>query len=345
MGDDLGDPAEGEWLFKEGDVVLGPVAASVLIERIEAGEIDDETPVGREAGSWRPLKEVPYLLELYEQAAEKRRLEAERKVREARVRRARTLRVVTLLSVALAPFIAGLLLGRAIMVKRPWDDSEEWLQRAPPLVDLPPKPAELRPRRDPPRRPPDSEDDKRDPLARAETAKDEPGAAAAAGDDPGDDKKGRKGRNGRRGKDTRVAKSDKKPDKKGDKDAKDTKGTKADKDAKKDDRKGRASVDKPTGKLPETLTVEQVQQGLLKGRGGIGGCLKAEATRNPDMPGVVTLMFTVTEEGRAANIKLKEREVRNGPLAECLVKVVSKLRWPKFTGERKNAEFPFKIKR
>ena len=38
-----------------------------------------------------------------------------------------------------------------------------------------------------------------------------------------------------------------------------------------------------------------------------------------------------------------ERQVRKGPLANCMRKAIGKLRWPKFYGERPYTEFPFKI--
>lgn len=338
----LGDPTDGEWLFKQGDVVLGPVGVDVLVARIESGELTVDTPIGREAGKWVSLSEVPYFAEVHERATEAKEREARQKAAQAKLRRVRSIRVVAVVILVVVPLAAGTLLGQTIMVKRPWDDSAEWVQRAPPLVDLPPKPKAS---------PQKQRAAAGDVVARAEEPRrsdDEDLVEAEDGSraDP-DDKDDGRARKGRRGKDSRLAKGDKR-DRKGDKT---TKGEdKLGSEDKAADKTTSGQNDKTISgqkdeRLPQTLTAEQVQQGLLKGKAGIGSCLKAEVSRNPDMPSVVTLTFTVTEQGKAVDVRLKEREVRDGPLAACLVGVVTKLSWPRFTGERQNAEFPFKIKR
>ena len=81
------DPAVGEWLFKKDDVVLGPVNASVILSRIQAEEIDGDTPIGREAGQWRPLKEIEYFASEVERATHRKEMEAQRRFAEAKRRK------------------------------------------------------------------------------------------------------------------------------------------------------------------------------------------------------------------------------------------------------------------
>src|SRR4051812_20862989 len=44
-GADDDDPTKGEWLFKQNEMVLGPVSAIVLVERIKTGELSADTPI------------------------------------------------------------------------------------------------------------------------------------------------------------------------------------------------------------------------------------------------------------------------------------------------------------
>lgn len=318
------DPTEGEWLFKKDEVVLGPIPAGVLLERIEAGEIGLDTPVGRQAGAWRPLRDIPHFVEVYEAAAEQRRREEEARVFEARVRRAKTMRVLAMASTALVPFVIGLVLGYALMVKRPWDDSEKWLMRPPPLVDLPPRP---RPspaqaaRAEPLKPPPLEEQEEGERAASPEPKEREPKKVER----PGESKRIKTARRKKRSsqeKRVAAARSEAKPEEKPPKEQK-----------------------QPEERLNRTLTRAEVLGPISGAKSGIGQCLKAELKRNPDVPSVVTLAFTVTEEGQAINVRVKERQVGDGPLPGCLAKVLAKLRWPKFTGERQNIELPFQLKR
>src|ERR1700722_8907236 len=59
-GVDLGTTG-GEWLFKQGDMLLGPVPARVLVDKLFRGEIDARTPVapsGEE--SFVPIEQVDF---------------------------------------------------------------------------------------------------------------------------------------------------------------------------------------------------------------------------------------------------------------------------------------------
>lgn len=320
----------GEWLFKEGDVVLGPVPASVLVERLSRGELHEETPIGRQAGQWRPLGSVTYFADLLRKAEELRRKEAERRRLAAEQRKTMFGMAAGWVAVAVVPLFAGGLLGNSLMERRPWDDTPTWIAKVPPLVDLPTPPraapVEVSATRAATRGKPEA-----DPEAATGDATEakQPDATRVASDAVTRAKsRGKKGRASAKSRSSRTGNQKKL--------AQATNGA------------GGKSSEKPAApseQLLSSLSTSQVTAGLTQGKAGIGRCLKTEVGRNPDMPGVVTLMFTITEEGRGINVKLKEREVRDGPLAACLAKVVGGLRWPKFSGERKNAEFPFRIKK
>jgi len=307
------DAAEGEWLFKENDVVKGPVPATVLVQRITEEGLEPGTKIAREMGKWVALSEVAYFADAIKAVEEKRRIEEEL----ARVRALRSRRTVVRLAVmaliAIIPLITGAWVGRAVMIAKPWDDTDAWAQRSPPLVDLPPPPPrfakveEPKPVEEPPP---------------SETAEGEPSddAKNAADDDDGKGKKGRK--KGKKGKKAKT------------------------RDAAKEETTKVAEAPASSGSdkdLPRTLTQAQVMSGLNKGASGFKKCVKDEMDRNPDMPARITLAFSVANDGKAINVKLLERQVRDGPLASCIQKSMAGLRWQKFYGERPYAEVPFNI--
>ncbi|MFZ9888010.1 MAG: AgmX/PglI C-terminal domain-containing protein, partial [Myxococcota bacterium] len=306
------DAATGEWLFKQDNVVLGPVPATVIAQRIRTGEMGRGVPIGREAGRWKPLESFPYFRDLLDQAEEERSLLAERQARARLEQKNRVLRFAGVGAMVAVPFLLGGAAGHQLLVARPWDTGDQWVQRVPPLVDIP---ARARPVAS------------TSPAVEAPAPVPAPGPASAvvarvptteSGDDDG------------------AAKAAASPKRSGKKTPeKRTKGSQQKKS--KDD----ASDD---GGAVETLTQAQVMAPFRGAQGAIGSCLKAEVARNPSLPPRVTLMLTVTEQGKATNFALKEREVRQGPLATCLEKVIAGMRWPKFTGERKNLELPLGVK-
>jgi hypothetical protein len=260
------DPTQGEWLFKQNDMVLGPVTAIVLVERIKQGELSADTPIARDGQPFKPMKLVPLFREAYEAKLERKKREEEERAYNAAVSRARLLKVVIFALIVLVPAAAGAVLGRTLMTLKPWDDTPSWIAKAPPLVDLPPRPIEVK-RVEEPKRPADDDDD-----------------------DTADDK-AEKGK--------RLARGD--GGKKGDKSEK-----KAEKsEGKGEDKAEQSSAGADKGFVKE-LTNEQVTAPLKDPavRGPLAACLKAEVESNPDMPTTVNLAYTITEAGRAANVQL-----------------------------------------
>ena len=80
------------------------------------------------------------------------------------------------------------------------------------------------------------------------------------------------------------------------------------------------------------------------GADGFKACIAAEKTRNPNLAGTVTLTFVISNEGTAVDFKILEAEVNDGIFADCMNKVVAKLRWRKFSGVRKYVEFPIGVR-
>jgi len=308
------DPTAGEWLFKEKDTIRGPVPAKVLIDGINEGVLGADVLIAREVGKWKPLGDVPLFKDALFAASERARIEEELKLERARRRRKNVFRAIMIVVFVIGPFAAGVFGGRVLMAKKPWDTTREWAARVPPLVDLPPK---ARPVVVAKADPPPVED------TPSETKDDD------SDDDKGDKDRGRKDKDrGRKG--GKDKKDDKpKPGEKGDKDAASTKTDPA-------------PAESPSA-MQATLTEEQVKSGLLKGFNGFKGCIKTELDKKAELPARITLAFSIANDGRAIEVKLLERQVRAGPLNDCIKGVVAGLRWPKFYGERRYVEFPFNI--
>jgi hypothetical protein len=195
------------------------------------------------------------------------------------------------------------------MILRPWDDTPTWIARVPPLVDLPQRPPELK-KPDPPQQvatasTPDADDD--DPTKASDPTK--PKTTKVSKPDRVDEKN--------------IVKD---PDKGGGATAAAT-----------------STPGPPPPAAVESLSNAQAVAPLKEIQGDLKGCFKAEMESNPDMPAQVVLSYTITEDGKAINVNLDARELRGRPVVPCVQKAVSGLRWPRFSGERKNVSVPFKL--
>lgn len=89
----------GEWLYRVGQEVRGPVAFESVVSKLLAGELTPKTPVAREGGDWHPIAQVaafePHVLIYQKQASKKAR------------RVARTIALVLGVIVLIAGGIAG----------------------------------------------------------------------------------------------------------------------------------------------------------------------------------------------------------------------------------------------
>lgn len=303
------DATKGEWLFKQNDLVLGPVTAIVLVEKIKKGELDGDTPVARDGDTFRPMKLVRLFREAWQATVEEKRHAAEERAYQSAVTRAKIGRVFVLLLSFALPAAAAAVASRQIMVLRPWDDTPTWIARVPPLVDLPQRPPEVKKAEPPPQvatntTPDDTADDDEDPTKPSDPTRPKKPKTPKSGD----------------GKDGGKA------------------GTAA--------ASTTSTTSTPEPPLPaavESLTNAQAVAPLKDIQGDLKTCFKAEMESNPDMPAQVVLSYTITEEGKAINVNLDARELRGRPVVPCVQKAVTTLRWPRFNGERKNVSVPFKL--
>jgi hypothetical protein len=316
--DEQDDIHTKQWLFREDDAVLGPVAASVILDKLKslALRLDDE--VAPDGGSFAPISRISGFAKAAQMAAaSKARADAEAAYASS-VTRSKMARAAALMALFLVPALISAAGAHWLMQKRPWDDTPAWVLRVPPLVDLPAPPPNAVPN-----------------VAVPQDARVAVNDAPAASDEPDADR-------GDRG-DPRRGRDDKRKSGKDGKDAKDNDAKTAAKDGK--DAKAADATPPPVNDsvVQESLSNEQAVAPLKSVSGDFKSCFKAEMASNPNMPEVVKLSYTVTEDGKAINIDLDPKDLRGRPVVDCVRKAMGGLRWPKFKGERKNVSIPFKL--
>lgn len=334
-----GGGGAGEWLFKQDDVVLGPVKAESLVEKLRSGEMSIDTPVARDGQPFKPMKLIAFFREAHDEYLWRQREEAEERAHAAAVLKAKVLRVFLVALILLIPSAAGAFAGRIVMVLQPWDKTAEWIARAPPIVDLapralpPPRVAVIAPTPAPTPTPDSVEDESKSDAAADE--RDERRARRERGDRRGR-KETRERRRPERG--TAPAADRAQPTAAG---ADTGKADTARADTAKAEPEGRGSE---RGYVKE-LTNEQAIAPLKEVKSALGACFKTELAANPDMPSQLNLAYTVTEQGRAANVEVTNRELRGSAIQGCVKEALSTARWPRFEGERKNVSVPFNIRK
>ena len=289
--DDSDDATKGEWLFKQNEMVLGPVTAIVLVERIKIGELSADTPIARDGQPFKPMKLVPLFREAHEAMLAQKKREEEERQYNAAVARSRNVRVLVFAALILLPAGGGAFAGRAVMILQPWDHTAEWIAKAPPIVDLPPPPPEIKRVTPPP------------PPERVAERDDEEDRPEATGNGGGEHH-------------VKLARADRAHERKGEKERP---GEARDEKLKDASETKDAKPEKEQGFVRE-LTNEQAIAPLKDPsvKGALGACFRTEIESNPDMPTPLNLAYTITEEGRSANVELTNRELRGRPVQECV---------------------------
>jgi hypothetical protein len=116
----------GDWLFRQGELVLGPVPAAILVDKLFSGELDGRTEVAVMGNSqFRRLAEVDFFkVHLAKSEAKHRvdRLAAEHRVKTTRSRNTRIGMVVAVCVVVGAGAAAG---AGYLAIHKPWADPED----------------------------------------------------------------------------------------------------------------------------------------------------------------------------------------------------------------------------
>jgi hypothetical protein len=115
-----GTPESHEWMFKLGDLLLGPVSGKALIQKLYDGEVTRETPVAPPGGSFRRLGEIEtFRVHLAKAEAKLRVHEEHRAATKTRTRSRNAKLIVTLLAMT-AGVIGAIFGAQWLYVNKPW---------------------------------------------------------------------------------------------------------------------------------------------------------------------------------------------------------------------------------
>jgi hypothetical protein len=118
--------ATGDWLFKQGDILLGPVPAKSLIDKLYRGEIDGRTPVARDGSDdFVALESIEQFKVHAKKAQVKVLVQREDDANQAQQSRARLMKV-SAFGVVGALLLAGGAYGAYwLAVHKPWRNAND----------------------------------------------------------------------------------------------------------------------------------------------------------------------------------------------------------------------------
>jgi hypothetical protein len=322
---DLHDPERAQrdtqWLFRQGDLVLGPVTGQQLVDKLYAGALTGDTEVSSTGSTgFRKLKDTEGFQLHVLQAAIRLRVEAE--ARQARARR--TQRRLVSASVALVLLaVMGLgvwQLSRYVKVYLAGGaaDQELSIQVEPPVIS----PA----RRSLPEELFEYPGEKRAPVKTADASSDR------------DDKGPR---------DEPDTKADGKPDTKAD-GKPDTKAPEkvaavGPKERPGKRTSGRVSTDADGLATEVNYDLGAINRVVKSNQSSLYKCFKEESERRPGFAAKVPLEFTIGNDGRVAQLWIDNPQLKKGALFECLFTELKKWPFKAYTGERATVNLAFTI--
>lgn len=119
-------PNEPSWLFREGELILGPVPAAKIVEKIYAHELDAKSEIqAMGSGRFQRVSEVDVFKVHLAKADAKKRVDHVAKVTEASAAKKRNIAIGITAGVLLAIGIAVTVVGNYLAVHTPGKSSEE----------------------------------------------------------------------------------------------------------------------------------------------------------------------------------------------------------------------------
>ncbi|MDF1565172.1 MAG: AgmX/PglI C-terminal domain-containing protein [Deltaproteobacteria bacterium] len=321
---DLGTSG-GQWLFKDRDLLMGPVPASTIIDKLGSGEITPESMVANEdEGEWRHLREFEFFRVHVAKAQARSRVMREKKSDEAARRRSRRVKlaVIAVSAVILVAMVAG---GAWYYVtsRRIGESSAELAEIgitvSPPVIALASLSTHLSGEA--------GEDYLDVDLPEGERR---PGATSTSGRKPATS--GRKpGSTGKK-----PSGTEKKPE-----------GTAV-------ASAGAAGTQAPGGETGPAdsdglamgkpqYDMGHIQSVLKKQSSTLFPCIKEEVQRT-GFKGSIPFEFVVTNAGKVGKIWIDNRQLRGTPMEKCFQREMAKWRFKPFDGERPTVSQSFTIR-
>ncbi|MCX7945003.1 MAG: AgmX/PglI C-terminal domain-containing protein [Deltaproteobacteria bacterium] len=295
------------WLYKQNDMLYGPVPSQVIADLINKGILNANSEIAIEDGEWKKIKDIKHFNQFIIQYEARKRREAIEREERRQKRLGILLLLIKITSALLIFSIIGMagyfgykkfILPRKDVRSPIEDDSveitgvtmDEWLEKHPPLVALGTRKIETK-----------TEEAKVEEKLSKDTIK--------------------KGRTGK--------------EKKGTKDTdKGTKVAKADIPTQKS----------PESDMPEQLTDAEIYEMIQKNISKLFICIREELQRTPDLRGEILIEFVIKNDGRIGDLKIEDPRFASGPMYDCFLKKLMMWKFRSFYGERKIVKYPFYIK-
>jgi hypothetical protein len=124
LATDLGTTG-GEWLFRQGEIILGPVPANQVVEQLYAGTLTGSTEISLlEGGHFMRLSEVDFFKLHLAKAEAKLRVDAAAQVERAKARGRRKVRIAIVVAVSLPFAGATAFVTRYFFIHNPWKNAD-----------------------------------------------------------------------------------------------------------------------------------------------------------------------------------------------------------------------------
>lgn len=306
---------DSQWLYRQGDLVLGPLTGHQLVEKLYAGAITGKTEVSATGPSgFRKLEELDAFRLHVSKAAVKQRVEAE-----ARALRARRMRQ-RLLAAAVAALVLGGLGAGAWQIARyssvylPGVKRDELsIEVSAPVITVA-KRSGTEELFEYPGEP------KQAMQAMVEKTPGKPGETVLM---PVPEKPGKPDPKLDRFASAAVSKPDRRP-----------------------------TGSRPSGKvitdsdgLATEVNYDQaaINRVVKQSQSTLHRCFKEEAERRPGFAAKVPLEFTIGNDGRVAQLWVDHPQLKKGPLFDCLLGEMKKWPFKPYTGERATVNLAFTI--
>lgn len=282
VGVDLG--SAGDWLFKQDDMLLGPVPAKVLVDKLYRGEITGSTPVAREGqDDFVPIEQVDVFRLHAKKATVKVKVDQDTQKLEVQAKRQRNTKLFGFIGLGALVLGGGAYGAFWLAVNKPWRNAND--------ADL------VMIEVDPPK------------IALAVPQEDGVAVDIPTGEPPKTSSGGTVAHKG--GKTSKHASAP-------------TPGP------------GPQQAAEPDGMTGgPTFDQEALRSAANAKMAGLRSCIIAEAKAHPDQPGHLQFELHVSSGGKVSKVWI-EAPFGEGPMHDCVEKVIATWTFPKYTGEEAN---------
>jgi hypothetical protein len=302
-GQDFAVDVEGLWLFRQGDLVLGPVSGGQIVEKLATGELTPESPVAP-AGErdFHPMREVEAFRVHVARAEARARVDAA--VQLEREKSAKRLKYLGTGAAVMVLVLggAGLYVARNAAVHG-WfggEDEFEGIEMDPPTIRL----AQARA---------DDEELFEYPTHGARR----PDKPAEAGAKPAT------GTPGAAGKVAVASTSRTEP--------------------KRPRPVGSVGADEDGMEVAQQFDQSAINRVVAGNKSTLFKCFKEEAERTPGLYAKVPLEFVIGNDGKVSKLWVDNPQFKKGPLYECLLTELQKWPFRAYEGERATVGLSFSI--